>query len=94
MISNRDDLEEVLLQNLKLRRELGAQVAKARDSSAKPMADVPVPPQNRPSKLTTAGTGPRAIFWVSIGSLSLAMIAGLALGFAFGWIPLPWNFMP
>ena len=98
MISNRDDLEEVLLQNLKLRRELGAQVAKARDSSAKPMADVPVPPQNRPSKLTTAearqGTGPRAIFWVSIGSLSLAMIAGLALGFAFGWIPLPWNFVP
>jgi hypothetical protein len=35
--SNKDDLEEALQQNLKLRRELGAEVAKASDSSAKQM---------------------------------------------------------
>ena len=37
-----------------------------------------------PPKLTTTkarqGTGPRAMFWVLIGSLTLAVIAGLALG--------------
>jgi hypothetical protein len=31
MTSNSDDLEEVLQQNIKLRRELGAMVAKARN---------------------------------------------------------------
>jgi hypothetical protein len=29
-----------------------------------------------------------------IGSLTLAVIAGLALGLAFGWIPLRWNVTP
>jgi hypothetical protein len=62
------------------------------------MAGAPTTPHNRPSKLTTAearqGTGPRAMLWVLIGSLSLAVIAGLALGLAFGWIPLPRSVMP
>jgi hypothetical protein len=48
------------------------------------MAGAPATPHNRPPKLTTAearqGTGPRAMLWVLIGSLSLAVIAGLALG--------------
>lgn len=35
MTSNSDDLEEAFRQNLKLRRELGAKVAKARDRNAK-----------------------------------------------------------
>jgi hypothetical protein len=39
MTSNSDDLEEQLRQNLKLRRELAAEVAKARDSSAKQRRD-------------------------------------------------------
>jgi hypothetical protein len=38
------------------------------------------------------GTGPRAMFWVLIASLSLAVIAGV--GLAFGWITLPWNGTP
>jgi hypothetical protein len=33
------------------------------------------------------GTGPRATFWVLSASLTLAVIAGLAL--ALGWISLP-----
>jgi hypothetical protein len=33
------------------------------------------------------GTGPRAMFWVLTVSLTLAVIAGLALGF--GWIAFP-----
>jgi hypothetical protein len=90
MASKSDELEKVLQQNLKLRRELGAEVAKARDRSATP--------QDRPPKLTTTearqGTGPRAMCWVLIGSLSLAVVAGLALGLAFGWIPLPSSVMP
>jgi hypothetical protein len=93
MTSNSDDLEEALQQNMKLRRELGAEVAKARDSSAKQMPGLPATPHDRPPKLTTTearqGTGPRAMFWVLIGSLTLAVIAGLALGLAYGWIPLP-----
>jgi hypothetical protein len=93
MTSNKHDLEEALRENVKLRRELGAEVAKAIDSSA-----VPGTPNDRPPKLTTTearqGTGPRAMFWVLIGSLTLAGIAGLALGLAFGWIPLPWSSMP
>ena len=97
MTSN-NDLEEALQQNLKLRRALGAEVAKASERSAKQVAKVPATPHNRPPKLTTTearqGTGPRAMFWVLIGFLSIAMIVGLALGLAFGWIPLPWNFMP
>jgi hypothetical protein len=94
MTSNSDDLEEALQQNMKLRRELGAEVAKARDSSAKQMPGSPATPHDRPPKLTTTearqGTGPRAMFRVLIGSLTLAVIAGLALGLAYGWIPLPW----
>jgi hypothetical protein len=46
-----------------------------------------------PAKLTTTearqGTGPRAMFYVLIASLTLAVIAGLALGL--GWIALPWS---
>jgi hypothetical protein len=33
------------------------------------------------------GTGPRAMFWVLWVSVTLAVIAGLLLGF--GWITLP-----
>jgi hypothetical protein len=91
MTSNSDDLEEVLQQNIKLRRELGAMVAKARDTR-------PQLSMIRRPKLTTTearqGTGPRGMFWVLIGSLTLAVIAGLALGLAFGWIPLPWSVTP
>jgi hypothetical protein len=98
MTSSSDDLEKALQQNLKLRRELGAEVAKASDSSARRMAEALATPNDRPPKLTTTearqGTGPRAMFWVLIGSLTLAVIAGLALGLAFGWIPLPWSSMP
>jgi len=56
MTSNGDDLEEQLRQNLKLRRELGAEVAKARDSSAKRrgrMASAPETPHCEPAKVTT-----------------------------------------
>jgi hypothetical protein len=35
------------------------------------------------------GTGPRAMFWVLIVSLVLAVIAGF--GLALGWITLPWG---
>jgi hypothetical protein len=98
MTSNSDDLEEALQQNLKLRRRLGAEVAKASDSSAKHRAEAPATPHDRPPKLTTTeacqGTGPRAMFWVLIGSLTLAIIAGLALGLASGGIPFPSSFMP
>jgi hypothetical protein len=100
MTSNNDDLEEALQKNLKLRRELGAEVAKVRasDSNAKRIADVHATPHNRPPKLTSAearqATGPRAMLWVLIGSVSLAVIAGLALGLAFGWIPLPSRVVP
>jgi hypothetical protein len=45
-----------------------------------------------PQKLTATearqGTGPRAIVYVLIVSLALAVLAGLALGL--GWIALPW----
>jgi hypothetical protein len=98
MTSNSDDLETALQQNLKLRRELGTEIAKASDTSAKQGPKAPATPRDRPPKLTTAearqGTGPRAMLWVLIGSLTLAVIAGLALGLAFGWIPLPWSSMP
>jgi hypothetical protein len=44
-------------------------------------------------RLTTTearqGTGPGAMFYVLIASLTLAVIAGLALGL--GWISLPWS---
>ena len=99
MTSNNDDLEEALQKNLKLRRELGAEVAKARasDSNPKRIADVHATPHNRPPKLTSAearqAIGPRAML-VLIGSVSLAVIAGLALGLAFGWIPLPSRVVP
>jgi hypothetical protein len=93
MSPNSDDLEKALQQNLKLRHELGAEVAKAKGGRAKQM---PKRPQSRsaPQVTTTEarqGTGPRAMFWVLIGSLTLAVIAGLALGLAFGWIPVPWS---
>jgi hypothetical protein len=49
-----------------------------------------------PTKVTTTearqGTGPRAMFWVLIISLTLAVIAGLLLGL--GWISLPWSGTP
>ena len=53
--------------------------------------DDPMPP-----KVTTTearqGTGPRAMFWVLIISLTLAVIAGLLLGL--GWISVPWSATP
>ncbi len=49
-----------------------------------------------PPKVTTTearqGTGPRAMFWVLIISLALAVIAGLLLGL--GWISVPWSASP
>jgi hypothetical protein len=49
-----------------------------------------------PPKVTTTearqGTGPRAMFWVLIISLALAVIAGLLLGL--GWISVPWSDSP
>ena len=53
MTTNSDDLEEQLRQNLKLRRELAAEVAKARDSSAKQrggMASAPKTPHHKPTE--------------------------------------------
>ena len=48
-------------------------------------------PRDPPPKLTTTearqGTGPRAMFWLLIGSLTLAVIAALALGMGLDWIP-------
>ena len=48
------------------------------------------------AKLTTTearqGTGPRAMFYVLIASLTLAVIAGL--GLALGWLALPWTGTP
>jgi hypothetical protein len=55
-MTNSDDLEEQLRQNLKLRRELAAEVAKARDSSAKQrggMASAPKTPHHKPTEVTT-----------------------------------------
>ena len=98
MTSNSDDLEEALQQNLKLRRELGTEIAKASNSSAKQMAEAPATPRNQPPKLTTSearqGTGPRAMFWVLIGCLTFAVITCLALLLTYGWIPLPWSAVP
>jgi hypothetical protein len=95
MTSNCDDLEKALQQNLKLRRELGAEVVKAKSLRARHISDASRTRHDPSPKLTTSearqGTGPRAMFWVLIGSLALALIAGLALGFAFGWIPRPWS---
>ena len=49
-----------------------------------------------PPKVTTTearqGTGPKAMFWVLIISLTLAVIAGLLLGL--GWISLPFSATP
>ena len=109
MTSNSDDLEEQLLQNLKLRRELGAEIAKARARDAKPERGELAPAtdssvkqddrtggtqQYRPPELTTTKTrqetGPRAVFWVLVSSV----VAGLALAFAFGWIPIAWTLKP
>jgi hypothetical protein len=93
MTSNSDDLEKALQQNLKLRRELGAEVSKAKASSAKQMSKRP---PTRPAPQVTSpearqGTGPRPMFWVLIGSIILAAISGLVLGLVFGWMPFPWN---
>jgi hypothetical protein len=38
------------------------------------------------------GTRPRAMFWVLVVSLGLAVLAGL--GLALGWIALPWHGTP
>ena len=55
MTSNSDDLEEQLRQNLKLRRELATEVAKARDSSEQrdKIASAPKISHHTPAKLTT-----------------------------------------
>jgi cytochrome b subunit of formate dehydrogenase len=49
-----------------------------------------------PPKVTTTearqGTGPKAMFWVLIISLTLAVIAGLLLGL--GWISVPFGATP
>jgi ABC-type nitrate/sulfonate/bicarbonate transport system permease component len=49
-------------------------------------------------KLTTTearqATGTRTTFRVLIASLALAVIVGVVLGLAFGWIPLPWSTTP
>ena len=73
MTSNRDDLEKALQQNLKLRRELGAEVVKAKSLRARHISDASRTRHDPSPKLTTSearqGTGPRAMFWVLIGSL-------------------------
>jgi hypothetical protein len=93
MTSDTDDLEKQLLENLKLRRELGAELAKASECMAKQCVglrkDGAMPTQSTTE--VRQGTGPRAMFWVLIGSLALAVIAGFALTIAFGWLPLPWS---
>jgi hypothetical protein len=107
MPSNSDELEEQLRQNLRLRRELGAEIAKSRGSKAK--TELAVHPTDSSGKQddktvgapqywppehanTEAGQeiGPRAVFWVLIGSV----IAGLALALAYGWIPISWTVRP
>ena len=49
-----------------------------------------------PPKVTTTearqGTGPKAMFWVLIIPLALAVIAGLLLGL--GWISVPFSATP
>jgi len=52
MTTNCDDLEEQLRQNLKLRRELGTEVAKATDSGAKERGRMPDTP-HKPAEVTT-----------------------------------------
>lgn len=101
------ELEEQLRQNLRLRRELGAELAKTRvskaktelaphatDSSGKQDDKTVGAPQYRPPELATSEAGQkvrlRAVFWVLVGSV----IAGLALGLAYGWIPISWTLRP
>jgi hypothetical protein len=50
MASKSDELEKVLQQNLKLRRELGAEVAKARDRSATPRIGRPNSQPPKPAR--------------------------------------------
>jgi cobalamin biosynthesis Mg chelatase CobN len=96
MTTNSDDLEKQLQQNLKLRRELGAEVAKARDSNAKQrgnMASVPETPHQQPAKVTTTEgrleqqsdaqrrEASRAGLLVTVLFVLLAAVALLAVGF-------------
>jgi hypothetical protein len=53
MTSNSDDLEEQLRQNLKLRRELANEVAKARDSSEHRDKILPKTSHHTPAEVTT-----------------------------------------
>jgi hypothetical protein len=47
-----------------------------------------------PRSTARQGTGPREMFWVLVGPIALAVIGGLTLGVAYGWIPLAWSVMP
>jgi hypothetical protein len=86
MTSNSDDLEAALQQNLKLRRELGAEVAKAKSSGDSCQKRTQASAQVTTAKARQE-TEPRAMFWLLIGSLTLAVIAALALGMGLDWIP-------
>jgi hypothetical protein len=48
-----------------------------------------MPTQINPTEARQATKKPRAMLWVLIVSITLALIAGLAL--AVGWISLPWS---
>jgi hypothetical protein len=48
-----------------------------------------MPTQINPTEARQATKKPRAMLWVLIVSITLAVIAGLALGV--GWISLPWS---
>jgi hypothetical protein len=48
-----------------------------------------MPAELNPTEARQATNKPRAMLWVLITSIALAVIAGLALGL--GWISVPWS---
>jgi hypothetical protein len=107
MPSNSDELEEQLRQNLRLRRELGAEIAKARGSKAKTeLAVHPTDssgkqddktvgaPQYWPPELATTEAGQEIGPRTVFWVLIGSVIAGLALALAYGWIPISWTVRP
>jgi hypothetical protein len=107
MTSNSDELEEQLQQNLRLRRELGAEIAKARwskaktqlaahatDSSGKQDDKTVGAPQYWPPELATTEAGQEIGPRTVFWVLIGSVIAGLALALAYGWIPISWTVRP
>ena len=106
MTSNSDDLEEQLRQNLRLRRALGTEIAKARESNAKPdrseLAQGPDSsaeqdqktggaPQYRAPELTITEKRQPIGLRAVFWVLIGSLVAALALGLALGWIPVSWT---